>query len=61
LGRATWWCSGLQQASPTLSLRVQSWADAGKSGMEQDWDICPLVFSRAAEKLDVVDRVWGCA
>lgn len=46
----------MQQAFPTPSLRVQSWADAGKNSMEQDWDIYPLVFPRAAEKLDVVDR-----
>lgn len=51
----------MQQAFPTPSLRVQSWADAGKNSMEQDWDIYPLVFPRAAEKLDVVDRygMWN--
>lgn len=37
LERATLWCSGSRQAFPTPLLRVQSWADAGKGGTEQDW------------------------
>lgn len=51
-GRATLWCSGSQQVFPIPLLRVQSWADAGKDGTEQDW--ASLGVSRAAgEKLNV--------
>lgn len=49
----------MQQASPIPSLRVQSWADAGKSGIEQDWNIYLLAFLGAIEKLNVVNRVWA--